>query len=79
MATSPIKPLSPITARDYWDLVKFLLSAGPELLKISREMMSDPKSVLLDRVLGCGGLLVFYGLISAVILVCFHALGRFAW
>ena len=71
MTASPIKPLAPITLRDWRDLALFLATglSGWVVLKICAQTLTDPHAKLPDLAIGLGGMVITYAVISAWIMV----------
>ena len=67
MTAMPIKPLAPITLRDWRDLALFM--CGWTLLKLCAQTLVDPNARLSDLAIGVGGLVTTYAVMSAWVMV----------
>ena len=67
MTAMTIKPLAPITLRDWRDLALFM--CGWTLLKLCAQTLVDPNARLSDLAIGVGGLVTTYAVMSAWVIV----------
>lgn len=71
MTASPIKPLAPITLRDWRDLAVFFAAglSGWVVLKLCAQTLTDPHAKLPNLAIGLGGILITYAAISVWVMV----------
>lgn len=67
MTVMTIKPLAPITLRDWRDLALFM--CGWTMLKICAQTLVNPSARLPDLAIGLGGLVTTYAVMSAWVMV----------
>lgn len=67
MTAMTIKPLVPITLRDWRDLALFM--CGWTMLKICAHTLVNPSARLPDLAIGLGGLVTTYAVMSAWVMV----------
>lgn len=67
MTAMPIKPLAPITLRDWRDLALFM--CGWTMLNICAQTLVNPSARLPDLAIGVGGLVTTYAVMSAWVMV----------
>lgn len=67
MTAMTIKPLAPITLRDWRDLALFM--CGWTMLKICAHTLAHPSARLPDLAIGVGGLVTTYAVMSVWVMV----------